>query len=92
MQAIGGGFIRAKHPHRIGIELDQIPYQLRQGHRVLRLDCPRCRHRYGVVLQGRKAQIAAQQASIGMGIGAHAQVALGRMLPQLWYQAAVGVE
>ena len=92
LQSIGGGFIRAKHPHRIGVEFDQIPDQLRQGHRVLRLDGPRRRHGHGVVLEGWKAQIAAQQASIGMGIGAHAQAALGRMLPQLWQQAAVGVE
>ena len=49
-------------------------------------------HVHRVVAEIRHAQIAQQHAAVGVGIGAHAPVALGREFGQFRFQAALLIE
>ena len=92
LQAVGGGFIGAKHPQGVGVGGNAIAQQLAEGVGVLGLALARHGHGHGVGLHRRQVQLAAQQAAVGVGVGAHAQPALGREGPQMGLQCALLIE
>ena len=91
---IGGGFVRTKNAEvaLVRIQLQHIADVLALDARRLGVNAARLRHLHSVGAEVRQAQVAEQQAAVGVRVGAHAPLAFGGQLRQLRIKRAVGVE
>ncbi len=72
--------------------MDDVAQQLPEGVGVLLLGAAWSIHRHRVVRQRGELKLAAQQAAVGMGVGAHATYAHWGKGPQFGNQGAVGIK
>ena len=92
LQSVGVGLVGAEQPVAASVELDQITDQLAEGVGVLGQGLTGNFNGDGQGINVGPVQIRAQQAAVGMGVGAHAPLALGRQLAQLSPQQPFGIE
>ena len=83
-QEIREGLVGTEDPEvpLLRVQGDDVAEEPAQHEGVLGVDRARRRHRHGMLAEVRHAQLAQQDAAVGVGIGAHAPVALGRQLGQ----------
>ena len=74
------------------VQLDHIAQELAQYQRILAVNGAGRRYAHRVVVEVRHAQVAQQNAAIGVRVGAHPPVALRRQLGQFRHQPAVLIE
>ena len=74
------------------IQLGHVAQELTQHERILAVHGTRRRHIHRVVVEVRHAQVAQQNAAVGVGIGAHPPVALRRQLGQFRHESAIFIE
>ena len=94
MPAIGVGFVRAEDAEVLGVQvqLHDVAQEFAQDARGLGVHSAGRRHVHGVVAEIGHLQILEQQAAVGVRVGAHAPLALGRQLGQLRHEFAGLVE
>ena len=74
------------------IQLGHIAQELTQHERILAVNGAGRGHIHRVVMEVRHAQVAQQNAAVGMRIGAHPPVALRRQLGQFRHEPAILIE
>ena len=74
------------------IQLGHVAQELAQHERILAVDGAGRRHIHRVVVEVRHAQIAQQNAAVGVRIGAHPPVALRRQFGQFRHEPAIFIE
>ena len=74
------------------IQLGHVTQELTQHERILAVNGAGRRHIHRVVAEVRHAQVAQQNAAVGVRIGAHPPVALRRQLGQFRHQPAILIE
>ena len=74
------------------IQLGHVAQELAQHERILAVDGTGRRHIHRVVVEVRHAQVAQQNAAVGMRIGAHPPVALRRQFGQFRHESAIFIE
>ena len=90
-QAVGERLVRAKDPEipLLAVQLRHIAQETPEHMRVADAAHPRRRHVDRVVAEIRHPQVAKQNATVGVGIRAHAPFAFGRKFGQFRFQAAL---
>ena len=93
-QAIGKRLVGAEDPEvaLLQVQLRHVAQERSQQVRVAFRQGAGRRHVHGVIAEIRHVQIVQQQASVGVGIGAHAPVAVRGKFGQFRSQAALLVE
>jgi hypothetical protein len=76
----------------LGVELHHVAHQLALSTCRFGDDLAGLRDLDRIVAKVRHAQVAQQHAAIGVRVGAHAPLALGRQFGQLRDQSALGIE
>ncbi len=74
------------------IQLDHVTQEPAQYERILRLNHAGCRHVHRVDVEVRHAQIAQQNAAVGVGIGSHPSLAFRRQFGQFRQETAALIE
>ena len=90
--AIRGRFVRAKDAEGARIPSDHVADQLALDAGGFGVHCAGLRHLHRVVAEIRQAQIAQEQAAVGVGIGAHPALALRSEVGKFGMQFAGFVE
>ena len=80
------GLIRGENPEIVRVQLQHVPQELALYPRGLGFHGARLRHGDCVVAEVRHAQLAQQDAAVGMRIGAHASLAGRRQIRQFGKQ------
>ncbi len=92
LQPIGGRLVGPEHAEVGHVVAHHVAQELAQRLGVLVQHLARLLHLDRIVAEVRQLQVPAQQAAVGVRVGAHAAAARGGERTQLRHQPAVGVE
>ena len=87
LQAVGGGLVRAEDAEVRHVVAHHVAQEFAQRPGVLVQHLAGLRHVHRVVAEVRQLQLLAQQAAVGVRIGAHAPPPGGRQRPELGHAA-----